>query len=1018
MILTRNLSLASRIQVFSVLTFVILGMLWLTANIAHASTYTYIPTDDAFTLTTINVTDSGVNDTYLKIQDGSSTRRAFLQFDASDLNGTVSSVTLKLTNRTNYGTPELRVYEGSHNNWTEDTLDGTNNNVPSTGTLWGSYDSAIAENEQVSIDLGTSISSSGVYTLIIEALQSDDAWFNSKDYGSGAPVLEIVTSGDTKAPNTITDLSAESTTYADKIDLSWTAPADDSSPYYASSYDVRYSTSPITEANWASATQASGEPTPAGAGLTENMTISGLSANTTYYFAVKSSDGASNVSGLSNVPFETSFANGTKFNPSEDVFIANSSVINNSYIKIQNSATTRVGYLKFDVSGLSGTVTNVFLHLTNTSVTGTPEVRVYEGTDTSWTEGTITSANAPSEGSLLASYDNALTNPDSIRLDLGTSLVDGNGTYTLILKANKTNGDEAWFNSSEAASNLPELEIVTDSTAPAALSGMTATTKSNGSVNLSWTAPGDDGSIGTASKYEVRYSTSTITAANWDQADRAVGEPIPLLAGSTQAFRVNGLSPSTAYYFALKTIDDVGNASSLSNIPSATTSAVGITTAACDFTIPNDTRDFYKGDGTAGFISEVQPGDVVCIEGGTRSTDIVLRDFHGTEQDPITFINVDGQVVIDSPNQTAISIGRSSYFRFTGTGDSSYTYGFKLSTTNNNSRVFHVMLNSTNYELDHINLEEDQVSYSGFALQTAATCDLSANRGNFTQYDTIVRDNKINNTRGEGIYLGSSHYYSGEWKDCDGDSSNGNETQVWVHAIEGVRVYNNIISNTGRDGIQIGSATQDVEVYNNSVTTYGIENAAPHLNGLQINPGTTGRWFNNYIDIGTSAYGQAGIENQGRGDMMVFNNVIIEPNRFGILGMKRMNSTDPVFDKSPIHYFNNTIINPGEQGIDLRNDYIEGSLVYNNVIVHANYDGTDYHYVTLSSGVDATQSNNYTTTNINDPDFVDAANDDYDLQSTSPLIDAGYDLSSYGIIFDYDGVSRPASSFDIGAFEY
>ena len=59
---------------------------------------------------------------------------------------------------------------------------------------------------------------------------------------------------------------------------------------------------------------------------------------------------------------------------------------------------------------------------------------------------------------------------------------------------------------------------------------------------LSWTAPGDDGATGTATTYDVRYSTSTITAGNWASATQATGEPAPSVAGSAETFTVTGLS--------------------------------------------------------------------------------------------------------------------------------------------------------------------------------------------------------------------------------------------------------------------------------------------------------------------------------------------------------------------------------------------------------------------------------------------------------------------------------------------
>ncbi|MFQ5708455.1 MAG: Ig-like domain-containing protein [bacterium] len=93
------------------------------------------------------------------------------------------------------------------------------------------------------------------------------------------------------------------------------------------------------------------------------------------------------------------------------------------------------------------------------------------------------------------------------------------------------------------------------------------------SVTLNWTATGDDGLEGTASTYDLRYSTSEITAANVDSATKVTGLPIPDTSGTPQSFTVTGLSPGTQYYFSLIVIDESGNASPLSNVPNATTVA-------------------------------------------------------------------------------------------------------------------------------------------------------------------------------------------------------------------------------------------------------------------------------------------------------------------------------------------------------------------------------------------------------------------------------------------------------------
>lgn len=85
-------------------------------------------------------------------------------------------------------------------------------------------------------------------------------------------------------------------------------------------------------------------------------------------------------------------------------------------------------------------------------------------------------------------------------------------------------------------------------------------------ITLTWTAPGDDLDVGTASLYDLRYSNSPITEANWGQATRAIGEPTPKVAGSTETFTVTGLYPDTLYYFAIKAADEIPNWSALSPV--------------------------------------------------------------------------------------------------------------------------------------------------------------------------------------------------------------------------------------------------------------------------------------------------------------------------------------------------------------------------------------------------------------------------------------------------------------------
>jgi len=114
-----------------------------------------------------------------------------------------------------------------------------------------------------------------------------------------------------------------------------------------------------------------------------------------------------------------------------------------------------------------------------------------------------------------------------------------------------------------------------DTTAPAAVSDLRIQATGCDSVDLAWTAPGDDGTEGRASSYDLRYSTATITEGNWAAATQCASEPAPKVAGQTETHAVLNLTAGTPYYFALKTLDGDGNESGLSNV---CTTIVGSTT--------------------------------------------------------------------------------------------------------------------------------------------------------------------------------------------------------------------------------------------------------------------------------------------------------------------------------------------------------------------------------------------------------------------------------------------------------
>ncbi len=112
--------------------------------------------------------------------------------------------------------------------------------------------------------------------------------------------------------------------------------------------------------------------------------------------------------------------------------------------------------------------------------------------------------------------------------------------------------------------------VAPDVVRPAALA-ISVASLTDTTVTLAWTATGDDSLTGTAASYDVRWSTSPITAANFSSANAATGLPAPGAPGTPQSFTLTGLSRQVTYYFAAKVVDEAGNASALSNVPNATT---------------------------------------------------------------------------------------------------------------------------------------------------------------------------------------------------------------------------------------------------------------------------------------------------------------------------------------------------------------------------------------------------------------------------------------------------------------
>ncbi len=88
---------------------------------------------------------------------------------------------------------------------------------------------------------------------------------------------------------------------------------------------------------------------------------------------------------------------------------------------------------------------------------------------------------------------------------------------------------------------------------------------------IEFTAPGDDLFSGTANRFDIRYSTSEDFFKSPERNFEILGiqvpeAPVPPPAGQKVRFFIRNLDPKTRYFVALRTYDEVGNFSNVSNV--------------------------------------------------------------------------------------------------------------------------------------------------------------------------------------------------------------------------------------------------------------------------------------------------------------------------------------------------------------------------------------------------------------------------------------------------------------------
>lgn len=430
------------------------------------------------------------------------------------------------------------------------------------------------------------------------------------------------------------------------------------------------------------------------------------------------------------------------------------------------------------------------------------------------------------------------------------------------------------------------------------------------------------------------------------------------------------------------------------------------------------------------------PGDTICIPAGTYAG-LRFYDFAGTAAAPLVITNCGGKVEILETVYSGIAFKNSKYIRITGTGDAAHTYGIHIKETTSGASVgVGIEDLSTDFEIDHIEIEN--TGFAGIMAKTDPSCSKPETWriNGFVLENLNIHDNYIHDIGAEGIYVG----YTGGYKIKSNRKCSG--TYVFGHWLKNVDIHNNLLENIGWDGIQLNLVNENGKIRDNYIYNYGTENKYAQDFALSIGGGVY-QVYNNYIENGPSGVGQGMQFISAESGTKIFNNVLVRPDFHGIF-MHNRHEFDDV--NEGYYVANNTIIEPGDSGtyyntvitqtLDPAKKYDTQETVptffVNNLIVDPGSDhaagntwkGDQESYFDFNKRIERDSSltriySNSMTRQMDTLGLTDIVTNDFSPLSTSSLVDAGSDLTSWGIIFDIDNASRPSgNTFDIGAYEY
>lgn len=397
-----------------------------------------------------------------------------------------------------------------------------------------------------------------------------------------------------------------------------------------------------------------------------------------------------------------------------------------------------------------------------------------------------------------------------------------------------------------------------------------------------------------------------------------------------------------------------------------------------DWTIPDGTTVVDARSGQA--YDGIAPGDTIILP-STRTSYITFWGLQGANNNVITITNSGGQTSLDGTVADAsMKLRDCEYVKVTGTGDSSTTYGFKFS---NGVRGMWLGWGCSDIEVEYVHIFEIDDGAFGNGIYCVTTEGQDSHyRASFTMDNMRFHHIWIDTVLTSGFYVGG--------------------TANTDPKFDGLHIYDCTIESSGTEAIQV-RVGDNAYIHHNVIRDANTGLVAGNLTAIMCGPdGTNYNVYNNLVDD-VNDHGIYNHLDSGEGPMRVYNNII---QNSGADTGSIMIWCD--YD-APMNVYNNTIVSNAGYGIYFTTGGT-GHTCFDNISV--GNGNTDI----VNSNTSFAISNNVTGA-VADVLFMDSANDDYHLTSSSPAVDAGSD-SGYAP-FDYDDNARPQGiASDIGAYEY